>query len=160
MFTILDGAYLVDMMILDQTRQQYMMNSWQAILLSKNLRELHSRLTDMPLQHTNKLCKVAGCIIGNTRFKVTLGNWMLTCCDLSRFSEDAWKLAGLTSGRRSVQKDSTEVWMSRDEVDVKLLQKQLEHFNSFGCNTEELVFIIINLWSSPSLNQGWFHCDE
>lgn len=43
---------------------------------------------DFALEHINKLCKVAGGIVGITRTKSALDRWMLTCTDLARMAND------------------------------------------------------------------------
>ena len=64
---------------------------------------------------------------------------MLTCCDLPKLSEGILKLTGSISASQSHIKDSGEARMARDEADLKMLLKQLEHFNPFGCKTNDLV---------------------
>ena len=54
-------------------------------------------LSDMALEHINKLCKISGGIVGITSNKAALDRWMLSCCDLSRLTEDIRAVAGLST---------------------------------------------------------------
>ena len=43
---------------------------------------------------------------------------MLTCCDLSRLSEDIRNVVGLSSNRQALRKDAMGGRMARDEDDI------------------------------------------
>lgn len=107
----------------------------------------------MALEHINKLCKISGGIVGITRSKAALDRWMLTCCDLSRLSEDARKQAWLTINRRQTQKDAGEKRIARDEDDVEFLEQQLSQFNPFGRDTGNLICISTNDLAPPEIKQ-------
>ena len=138
-------VYLADMMNLPDTApevyQQFMEGNF---VVKESEGHLNQVSVDMGLEHINKLCKRAGGIVGITRSKAALNRWMLTCCELSRLSEDIRQQAGLTANRRLVQKEAGPMRMARDEDDVKRIHNQFIVFNPFGRDTEHLMCISTN----------------
>ena len=146
--------YLADMMFLRQEVPQVYNEFMAGNFVVKETEGLFNQVsTDMALEHVNKLCKVAGGIVGITRSKPALERWMLTCCDLSRLSEDIRNVVGLSSNRQALHKDATGGRMARDEDDVKQLQQQLQQFNQIGRNTEDLVCISTNDVALPEIRK-------
>lgn len=100
--------------------------------------------TDMALEHINKLCKISGGMVGITRNKTAMDKWMLSCCDLSRLSEDIPAVVGLSDETSQSQKELGSKRINRDEDDVTKVMEQLQEFSPFGRDTTDLICISTN----------------
>ena len=146
--------YLADMMNLHETAlevyQQFMEGNF---VVEESEGRFNQVSVDLGLEHINKLCKVAGGIVGITRSKAALNRWMLTCCELSRLSDEIRQQAGLTANRRLIQKEAGPMRMARDEDDVKRIHNQFIAFNPFDRDTEDLVCISTNDVAPPDIRE-------
>ena len=96
---------LAQMMALDETAPTVYNEFMAGNCVVKEAEGLFNQVhTDMALEHINKLCKIAGSIVGITQSKTACDSWMLTCCGLSHLSEDKRKQARLTSGKGNLKR--------------------------------------------------------
>ena len=102
-------------------------------------------LTDQALEHINKLCKIAGDLVGITHNRPALDRWMLTCSDLAQIVDEIRSHA-----RRSKSKPTQTVKevgpqrQQRDDGDLKKIQQQLASFKPFDRETTDFVCISTN----------------
>ena len=144
--------YMADMIHLEQTapnvHREFLEGNFVVKEANGTFNQVH---TDMALEHVNKLCKVAGGIVGITRNKPALDRWMLSCCDLSRLVEDVCDMVGISVESSQTQKDLGEKRIIKDEDDVNELLKQLQEFRPFERDTKELICISTNDVASQSI---------
>ena len=98
---------------------------------------------DLALEHINKQCKVAGGLVGISRNKAALDRWMITFSDRARLCNDIQQMAGVRPKSKSLG-DSGSKRIRRDENDVRKLEEQIQRFNPFNREGEELVCISTN----------------
>ena len=153
--------YLADMLELEHTapdvHKEFLSGNF---VVKESVGVFNQVHTDMALEHVNKLCKVAGGIIGITRSKPALDRWMLSCCDLARLVDDVHSLTGLSSNKTVTHKDTGKQRIDRDEGDVCKLQEQLQKFNPFARNCTDLMCISSNDIVPPDVQRDLLTAQE
>ena len=139
-------VYLADMKNLQQTAPAIYNEFTSGNFGVKRTEGAFNQLpTDQALEHINKLCKIAGGLVGITHNRPALDCWMLTCSDLAQIVDEIRSHA-----RRSKSKPTKTVKevgpqrRQRDEGDLKKIQQKLETFKPFGRETTDLICISTN----------------
>ena len=97
--------------------------------------------TALALEYVNQMCNVSGGLSSITRTKTALDRWMLTCTDRARLSQDVRDLMGLTKINESHHKELNPSRMRRYECDVSKLMHQMQQFDPFGREEQQLICI-------------------
>ena len=100
--------------------------------------------TDQALEHVNKICKVAGGLIGITRIERARERWCLTFNQRNDIAQQTMDMYGLQSedtGKKQKSKDTGASRIGRDEEDVNLIEQQLKRFHLFSIDQQDLVAI-------------------
>lgn len=148
-------VYLADMKNLQQTAPAVYNEFTSGNFGVKRTEGAFNQLpTDQALEHINKLCKIAGGLVGITRNRPALDRWMLTCNDLAQIVDEISSHA-----RRSKNKPTHSIKevghhrLQRDEGDLKKIQQQLASFKPFDIETTDLVCISTNDVASTEIKR-------
>ena len=113
-------------------------------VVKKTNHRFNQIFTDQALERVNKICKVAGGLIGITRLESARERWCLTFNQRSDIAQETMDMYGLQSDDTEEKQKPKEIGASRirrDEEDVKLIEQQLKEFNLFSIDQQDLVAI-------------------
>ena len=137
--------YLADMKNLEETHPDIYTEFVNGNFVVKKTNHRFNQIsTDQALEHVNKICKVAGGLIGITRLESARERWCLTFNQRSDIVQETMDMYGLQSDDTEEKQKPKEIGASqirRDEEDVKLIEQQLKEFNLFSIDQKDLVAI-------------------
>jgi hypothetical protein len=137
--------YLLDMLQLEHTAprvyEEFMAGNF---VVKESTGSFNQIATDQALEHINKRCKVAGGLVGISRIQSALNRWMITFSDRASLSNDVRQMVGMTRKESRSRGDRSSQRMKRDEADVKKIEEQLQRFNPFDRQNDDLVYISTN----------------
>ena len=142
-YTRWGAIYLADMKNIEETHPDIFTEFVNgSFVLKKTGHRFNQISTDQALEHVNRICKVAGGLIGITRLESARERWCLTLNQRSDISQQTMDMYGLQSDDTGKKQKSKEIGTSRirrDEEDVKLLEQQLKRFHLFSIDQQDLV---------------------
>ena len=155
-------VYLTDMQELETTAptvfDQFQHGNFTVKETEGNFNQL---ATDFALEHINKLCKVAGGIVGITRTKSALDRWMLTCTELARMVNAIHSQVETSSNTMAyVSKDQEKTRIKRDKGDVGKIRNLFERFQPFIRGGTSLVCISTNDIASERIQSDLLSATE
>ena len=142
-YTRWGAVYLADMKQLEQTHpdvfKEFMDGNFVVKRTDHNFNQVS---TDQALEHINRVCKVAGGLIGITRSDSARDRWCLTFKQRSKLVEETCAMFDIQTDDPDTSmvnpKETGAARIARDESDVVKIMHQLQQFGVFS-DTEPLL---------------------
>ena len=142
-YTRWGAVYLADMKQLQQTHadvfKEFMDGNFVVKRTDHNFNQIS---TNQALEHINRVCKVAGGLIGITRSDSARDRWCLTFNKRSKLVEETCAMFGIQTDDPDTSivnpKETGTAIIARDESDVVKIMHQLQQFGVFS-QTEPLL---------------------
>lgn len=143
-YTRWGAVYLADMKQLEKTHPDVYKEFMEGNFVVKRTDHKFNQIsTDQSLEHINRVCKVAGGLIGITRSDSARDRWCLTFNERSRLVEETYAMFEIQTDDPDAAmvntKETGAARIARDEADVAKIMHQLLQFGVFSQNEPLLV---------------------
>lgn len=158
-YTRWGAVYLADIMILETSHpdvhQEFMNGNFVVKTTNNTFNQLS---TDQALEHVNKVCKVAGGLVGITRSEGARDQWCLTFNERSRIVHDTSAMLDMHATDEdynpSYMKEAEPSRLKRDKQDVQKIVDQLKRFGIFQHQNPSVVSLATRDVASPQITES------